>query len=547
LGGSFVIFIGEIILLLYMDDKIKKLYDNLTYFDQYGSSVFLVIIITIVLIVLVSYCYIIANIQPIKDDWINQRCKPYIIPFAGIINKPDGDTINNYTTANFTYCTQNILQGITGEALKPLTFVTKMFLSVIDSIKNAINEIRSMIDKVRNLFQTVVQEIMGRLMNVMVPLQQIIISVRDFIGKLQGTMTVGLLTSLSTYYTLKALLGAIAQFIVIILIALSAMIALFWIFPFTWGAAIANTSIFIAVAIPLALILTFMSDVLRLKSGLSIPSVKCFDKNTVFEMYNGDKKKAHDIKVGDKLKNSVFITAKIMVETKGSIMYNLNGIIVSDTHKVYYKNKLIMVSNHPDSIIVENYNEPYLYCFNTNTKTIVLNDLEFSDWDDLDKYDDTKQMMNIYTKINSIKNKYSSTATKIKEDEIHKYLDGGFTGDVEIKLKNGQIKPIKNINIGDILEKGERVYGCVEIDGANLSEQYIYNLDKNVKISGGPNICFCSQHIPILTTLDFEHKKNSKKTNEEKLYHLLTDSQSFYIKNLKIYDYNSCIDIFLNK
>jgi hypothetical protein len=179
--------------------------------------------------------------------------------------------------------------------------------------------------------------------------------------------------------------------------------------------------------------------------------------------------------------------------------------------------------------------------------SIVLNDLEFSDWDDLDKYDDTKQMMNIYTKINNIKNKYNSSATKIKEDEIHKYLDGGFTGDVEIKLKNGQIKPIKNINIGDILEKGERVYGCVEIDGANLSEQYIYNLDKNVKISGGPNICFCSQHISILTTLDFEHKKNSKKINEEKLYHLLTDSQSFHIKNLKIYDYNSCVDLFLNK
>ena len=56
-------------------------------------------------------------------------------------------------------------------------------------------------------------------MNVMVTLMQIIINFKDFVSKTQGTMTAGLFTFLGSYYTLKSLMGAIAQFIVTILIA----------------------------------------------------------------------------------------------------------------------------------------------------------------------------------------------------------------------------------------------------------------------------------------------------------------------------------------
>jgi hypothetical protein len=525
-------------------NNINKMYDKLTYFDQYGSSFLLLIIITIVLVLAISYCFIMANLQPIKDDWSNKRCKPYIIPFAGIINTPEGDTMVNFTANNFTYCTQNILQGITGEAVKPLTFITNTISSVVNSIKQALNLIRAMIDKVRTFFQSIAQEIMGRLSNMMIPLQEIIISVKDFIGKLQGTMTAGLFTSLGTYYTLKALLGAIAQFIIIILIALAALIAVFWVLPFTWGAAIANTAIFVAIAIPMALILTFMIDVLKVQTDLSIPSVKCFDKNTIFEMNNGEKKKAYEINVGDILKNSGLVTAKIIVETKGSQMYNLNDVIVSDSHKVYENNKLILVSEHFNAVKIKNYTEPYLYCFNTSSKKIVLNNTIFADWDDLSDTDVEKLLT---TKIRDLKLKYDNDLqTDCVADEIHKYLDGGFVENTEIQLKSGVTKKIKNINIGDILEKGEKVYGVIEIYGKNLKQQTSYNLSKNITIEGGTNICFCSPNIPYLSTLDLKLNKK-KNLDNDKLYHLLTDRKFFYIKGIRVYDYNACIELFLEK
>lgn len=187
-------------------NSINKLYDNLTYYDIYGSSIIMVIVLTIILILACSYCYIMINLQPIVDDWNNQRCKPYIIPFAGLINKPKDISFNEFTKQNFDYCTQNILKNITGEAVQPLTYVTNSLYLLYNVIQESLNSIRQMFDKVRNLFNSVTKEIMGRLANIMIPLQQIIISFRDIMSKVLGIMTTGLFTLLASYYSLKALM-----------------------------------------------------------------------------------------------------------------------------------------------------------------------------------------------------------------------------------------------------------------------------------------------------------------------------------------------------
>ena len=383
--------------------NIKKMYEKLNYFDQYGGSFILFIIITIVLFILVSYCFIMINAQPIIDDWANQRCKPNIIPIAGFITHPNGISASDYTYQNFVYCSQNILSSITGSSVEPLSFITTTLNNLVGQITTYLQSIRSMFDKVRTMTQDVSQEIMGRLINVMVPLQQIIIGFKDLVSKIQGTMTAGLFTLLGSYYTLKSLLGAIAQFIISILIALAAMIAIFWIIPFTWGAAITSTGIFVAIAIPLAIMLAFMVDVLHVQTGLSIPSVKCFDKDTLITMNDGIKKPISDIKIGDLLLEHNEVTSIIKVETKGSQMYKLDNIIVSDSHIVKYNTEWIPVSKHPDAIKYAFYNEPYLYCLNTSDKTIIINNHVFTDWDELYNNDIDEIKNNDIVSINELK------------------------------------------------------------------------------------------------------------------------------------------------
>jgi len=539
--------------------NIKKMYENLTYFDQYGFSFILFIIITILLMVFFGSCIALANIQPIKQDWANQRCKPYIIPIAGFINKPDNMSFNDFTSQNFNYCAQNILKGITGFAVEPLTFVTKNITKLVNYIKEAINDIRALTNRTRNFFITVVQEIMGRLLNVIIPLQQIIIKFKDFAAKVQGTMTAGLLTTFGAYVTLKSFLGVIVKFIVTILITMVAMIAVFWIFPFTWGTAIAGTAVFVAVSIPFAILLTFMTNVLGISTGISIPKLKkipklkCFDKNTRITMNNGVCKTISEIEVGEKINGNNLITAKIVVETKGSVMYNLNGVMVSDSHVVKYNNKWVRVDEHPLAVKIEQYSEPYLYCINVENKVIEINGNVFTDWDEI--YDDElEKIKNVKIKnviFNSNKTlNYSMDHLNVNNSDIHRYLDGGFEKNTQITLKNGVIKNIKNISIGDVLENGERVYGHVEIDGANLLEQATYNLAKNRFVTGGSNLNICDKSLGFTSTLELDKKyKKIKKDNEtqDKLYHLLTDLQSFHINGVKFYDYNSCIDLFLEK
>jgi len=540
-------------------NNIKNLYDGLTYFDQYGFSFILFILITILLILLISACISLSNIKNIKADWANQRCKPHIIPIAGLINKPDNMSFNDFTKQNFAYCTQNILKGLSGNALEPLNFITKTFNSIIDYIKQAINNIRAMTNKVRNFFITFAKEIMNRLLNLIITIQEMIVKFKDFAMKVQGTMVASVFSVLGVYFSLKSALGIIVKFIVTLLIAMVAAIIMFWLFPFTWGTAIAGTAAYVAITIPLALILTFMSKVMGINTGLSIPKLKkvpklkCFDKNTVIKMNDGTLKKIYEVQVGEKITNNNLITSKIVIETKGSVMYNLYNVVVSDTHLVKYKDKWIRVDLHPDAIKIDEYNEPYLYCINTENKVIELNNTLFTDWDEIYD-DDLEKIKNIKLKntIFNFNKAIINDANKINVNnlDIHRYLNGGFSENTEIKLRNGNIKSIKAISIGDILENGERVYGYVEINGTNLIEQCNYNLAKYKTITGGGNLNICDKNLGFTSTLELQKKYKQINIDvklEDKLYHLLTDYETFHIHGLKFYDYNSCIDLFLEK
>ena len=515
-------------------ENIQNNYNNLSYFDQYGSSVLMVILITIILILMCLYCFVMINVQPIKDNWVAERCSPKVIPFAGLINKPDGMSISDFTKENFNFCTTNILTSITGEILSPLSFTTKKLTELTSSISNSLNEIRTMFDKIRTLMQSISEEIMGRVINTTIPLQQIIITVKDIMSKVQGILVSSLFMFLGSYYSLKALMGTIAQFIITILITLAFLIVIMWLTPFTWGAAVANTGIFIALSIPMSIILVFMTQILNVRPDLSIPTVKCFDKNTLIKMNDGTNKTIFNIQVGNVLDNNNIVTSKIKVVTEGSIIYDLNGIIVSDSHIVKYKSMWIPVSKHPLAKKI-NYNEPHLYCLNTSSKTITINNMCFTDWDEIFDED-----INIFKKI--FKEHGIDSNNTI---DIHKYFDGGLSGDTIIKLKDGTHKMLQNIDVRDILENGEKVYGLVQINGNDLIGQYTYDLGKSKIIVGGPNINIQKSNLISINSLNIKNQK--LKTKKKILYHLLTDRKTFVVNEINICDYNSGIDKILGK
>jgi len=522
-----------IIHLLYMDnnsllnnsaDKINKLYSDLNYYDVYGGSVIIFIILVIILLLVYSYTSIMTSIQPIKDNWAVERCNPKVIPFAGFINKPEGSTIVQYTEENFNYCMQNILTSITGYAVEPLTFVTSGLTSLYGEIGDSLNSMRTVISNVRTNTANIAKEILGRILNIMTPIQLILISFIDMMGKMKGIFAAGIYTSLGTYYTLKSLMGAILQFIVMILIVLAALIAGMWIVPFTWPAAITGTTVFLSISIPLLIIMTFMNKVLHVNINTPIPSVPgpghCFDKKTQLLMKDGTYKSIEAVKLGDELARDGKITAKLKLDAKKVDMYNLRGVIVSGCHKVKFGRKWISVKDHPERIIILNYGEPYIYCLNTSLKRITISNTIFSDWDEIFE----KEAEELLGKCES----------KNLED-IHKYYDGGFYFDTKVELSGGEWREISNLKIGEVLRGGETITGIVEILGEDIVQLVDTGIDKLLGINiHSVNLNECS---------DLEKNCGEKKRNKN-LYHLITDKKSFYVGEVKYHDYNSCVELF---
>ena len=220
--------------------------------------------------------------------------------------------------------------------------------------------------------------------------------------------------------------------------------------------------------------------------------------------------------IDDLLKDKNKVTATLKLNATGVKMYNLNGVIVSDTHCVLYKDKWIFSYQHPHALPVSFYDEKFLYCLNTTNKTISINNMTFIDWDEI--YDDVRERIMRNHSIH-------------KNHDYHDKLDGGFTWDSMITMGDGTMKTIKDIQIGDVLKNNSIVDGLVEIDCPEL--QFTYYLGKNLKVDGGPNLKFKDSSDVVI-------KKQTKRN--ERLYHLLTSSGTFECNNTILYDYNACID-----
>jgi hypothetical protein len=310
-------------------------------------------------------------------------------------------------------------------------------------------------------------------------------------------------------------MGAIAQFIITILIALAATIAILWLVPFTWATAASMTAVFMAIAIPMAMILDFMLEYLHVTPDIQIPTIQCFDEDTLIQMEDGSFKKIVDIQIGEKLMGGNKVNTRIKVDASRSQMYNLHDILVSDSHLVKYGEKWVRVSQHPYARKVSYYNKPYLYCLNTSSKIIQIGGYCFSDWDEMV---DKKYLENDF--------------------DVHKYLNSGLDQMTKITLQNGVNKIIRSVQIGDVLSHGEKVIGVVELDGLEVYEHFLMDLGiHEEKIVGGGHLCFLTPNL--------EKTKLLKYNKEKRLFHLLTDTQSFCVNDVQLKDYNGSVDEFL--
>jgi hypothetical protein len=253
---------------------IKKIYNKVGFLEKYGGSLWMTVIIILFFFIAISYYQVYNNIQPLKADWVNQRCRPGVIPFAGLINPPVNMSAFDFTSENFKYCIQSILVDIAGVFLAPFYYLVNVINNTLTAISKSIQAIRSVLDSIRNSLSSVSQDIMGRSLNILLPIQTMLIKVKDMVNKTQGIMTAGLFTLLGVYDTLRASIGAIIQIVVAILISIATLITIFFAIPFGFGLpfAIPLLVMFILIAIPGIMVYIIQVMILK-KMARSIPGI----------------------------------------------------------------------------------------------------------------------------------------------------------------------------------------------------------------------------------------------------------------------------------
>jgi len=534
-------------------ETVYEFYKKKGYFDKYTGSIAISIIIIIVFFVAISYLFILVNLNYYKKNWVQERCNPVVMPFAGLINTPSNMSMLDFTVVNFSYCLNTILEDIVTFALAPIIFALEIIVMVYDEILMALDSITKIFTFIRMQTALIMTDILGGIMNYLVPFQLMIIKSRVMMEKSYASLQAGFYTIIGTYYTMVTGIRASYGVGVIISYILAAMAAGLFIaagvafgIPFGLGVP-AGIVLTIGGMVDVGFLIFSIIMVVMIGYGFLLPILglfpsplpgvpsSCFSGNTKVKLCNGSKienVKFKDIQPGMKLKDNSIVTSVFKHNTGDAKMYKLDNIYVTGEHRVLYKNNWIASENHPNAILLkeDEFNEPYLYCLNTTNKTITIDSHKFKDWDDMHK----KEYGILEKKFN----------LEIKKDNIFETFENGFHEDFEISLYDGSKKHIKDIKVNDILKNGITVTGTVKIQN-NLP---VYQFLEFIATPG----CLLKRNNKIYPVKNgllgyklIETTNNNDNIYGNYLYHIVTDKGIFEAYDLEFLHYGYNLDIFL--
>ena len=532
--------------------NINNLYNKKTFLERYGSDLWITVIVCIVIILLVSYYYVMNHIQPIVADWNNQKCSPVVIPFAGLINKPANMTAFEFAGSNFTNCVTTILANISSDAFAPVEYLMNVFIHEFKSIVGAMDAVRAVFDKIRINIKIVIDNVMSRLLNIMIPVQQFIVLMKDMLAKINGALAGILYTVFGSYLTIKSLFSNIINFVIIILLIMAGIIAGLLVISMipiigipAEIAVIPMLAMMVLIVIVTISVEGLMGDVFDLPTRAPPNIPGCFAKDTIIQKSNGEFVTIDSVQVGDQLMiTGTKVTGIIKFSSNEQHMYNLKCIKVTGEHRVYFNNAWIKVKNHPESKPI-NFQEPYVYCLLTSSKIFRIGETVYSDWDDID--------VNVLEKL---RKNCPYLPDNFKSADIHPCIDNGLSGKSQVELFNGTFKNLKDIQVNDKLKHGEVVVGSIKIDALDLQVgKYFLGgreiiCSKNIEFFAnkvganamGANEVGANAQLSVNT---FELLDTPLDSAESYLYQLLTTSGSFEVNGLMCKDYNYGIDKYL--
>ena len=279
------------------------------------------------------------GVQKIKQNWTQYRCNPIVMPFAGFVG-PDGTSPGE----NFVYCVQNMQTNFMPHLLKPVFYNLNAMGSLTSSLTDSINNIRKFFDYLRTKIKSIIENVFGVFLNIIIEFQRNIINIKDLFGKL---------------------VGILATFIYVLS-----------------GSVMTMNS-------------AWKGPPGQLVKSVSKIDIRCFDPTTLIKTQKGEYFEMKDLKLGEILKDGTEVVAIMRIsnldENKTPIhpYYKLSGgeknndIYVSGTHLVYDPELEIFVpvNEYSNAMITDIYGEQFC-CLITSSNIIPIGKHVFHDWED---------------------------------------------------------------------------------------------------------------------------------------------------------------------
>jgi hypothetical protein len=266
-----------------------------------------------------------SQLAIIKANWPLYRCNPMYMPLADDIEQ------------NFVYCIQSMQTNLMGYLLQPLTFITGSLGGMLGGFMGDINNIRAMFNKIRTFFSSIIQNIFGVFLNLVIEFQKITIGIKDLIGK-----TIGIMVSLM--YVMDGSVKTMNS---------------------TWNGP----------------------------PGQMVRALgKCFYPDTNIKLKDGTIKAMKNIDLGDILEDGSIVESVMKIDNKREpiplyVIENsgVNGesIYVTGSHLVFDKNqqKFIKVENYSKAKL-SILKTDWFSCLITDTHNIQIGNELFWDWED---------------------------------------------------------------------------------------------------------------------------------------------------------------------
>ena len=475
-----------------------------------NKRIIIYIVIVIIGFISYSYYYVSKNRQALKKDWNKIRCKPHIIPFAGLIS-------DEGAYDNFLYCYFGWIKHFFKMFTQPLIYIFKVINKNFRNILIIINNFRKQAVIMRSLFRKFVLNTAERIQKSHMVIQFYKAKLADVLKKQQALFLIYRYFGQAQMITVRSLVnGPLPEFHAFLKKNRT---------HFKWLMDTCTTCVKSFVGNPTA--------EERAKGAYACPgcfggSIFCFDEDTEIKMRSGKYKKICEIELDDFIETGgkVLSFMKFNITQYNDIdMYYYKDTIVSGNHIVFEDDKPILVKNSKVGIKIS-YDKPYLYSLITQNNLIkTKNNVVFCD-----DYECSNMKVNLINNRLILKTINNTENIDRYADDINHLYVGGIDENTYVCMNDNTYKKIKNVSMTDILKGNNKVNGKIYNSTYGIR---IFKYKNNI-ISGSQLIFEDNKWIRC-----HQSKESKEIFGNYKTISLVVNNNNIYLKNdVIIRDYN---------